>query len=88
MPTFPPLQSKGHSAKAQPGDTAVPAALGGVHTEAPWGAGGGGGGQEGRCSHLLLSRSRHGEVRLQQNRHFSTEKEWVNINKESEATSD
>lgn len=27
--------------------------------------------------HLLLSRSRHGEVRLQQNRYFSTEKEWI-----------
>lgn len=39
-------------------------------------------------SHLLLSRSRHGEVRLQQNRHFSTEKEWANIKKESEATFD
>lgn len=38
---------KGASARARPGDTAAPASLGGVRTEAPWGAGGG---QEGRCS--------------------------------------
>lgn len=30
-------------------------------------------------SHLLLSRSRHGEARLQQNRYFSTEKGLWNI---------
>ena len=38
--------------------------------------------------HLLLSRSRHGEVRLQQNRYFSTEKEWIKWNIKKEIRSD
>lgn len=38
--------------------------------------------------HLLLSRSRHGEVRLQQNRDFSGEKEWITRNTKEEVRSD
>ena len=38
--------------------------------------------------HLLLSRSRHGEVRLQQNRYFSTEKGWIKRNIKKEIRSD